>query len=108
MEKKKIAVAMSGGVDSSVAAALLLEEGQDIGVVTMIVGNNPDGTADDHAAKEAKDICNQLGINHYTIDLRQDFLKKVIKPFAKEYSEGKTPNPCVICNEKIKFGALID
>jgi tRNA-specific 2-thiouridylase len=108
MEKKKIAVAMSGGVDSSVAAALLLKEGHDICGVTMVVSNNPDGTPDDSAAKEAKIICDQLGITHYTIDLRQDFLKKVIKPFAKEYSEGKTPNPCVICNERIKFGALID
>ncbi len=108
MEKKKIAVAMSGGVDSSVAAALLLKKGHEISGVTMIISNDEKGNPDDKAAKDAKIICDQLGIKHYSIDLRDEFHEKVIKPFANEYSSGKTPNPCVICNERIKFGALIE
>ncbi|MFP4456245.1 MAG: tRNA 2-thiouridine(34) synthase MnmA [Clostridia bacterium] len=108
MEKKKIAVAMSGGVDSSVAAAILLKEGHEICGITMIISSDEKGNPDDKAAEDAKYICNQLGIKHYAVDLRDEFHKKVIKPFADEYSSGKTPNPCVICNERIKFGALID
>jgi tRNA-specific 2-thiouridylase len=108
MEKKKIAVAMSGGVDSSVAAALLLDQGHDICGITMIVSSDIEGNPEDLAAKDAKKVCDQLGIKHFVVDLRDAFMEKVIKPFAKEYSSGNTPNPCVICNERIKFGALMD
>ena len=98
----KIAVAMSGGVDSSVAAALLKEAGHDVTGVTM-------RTTDDRRAEtDAADIAERLGIPHHVIDLRELFAEKIIDYFCGEYGRGRTPNPCVPCNRYIKFGALRD
>ncbi len=101
MESRKIAVAMSGGVDSSVAAALLLESGADVIGVTMTVSS-------DAPAQDAKKVADYLGIRHYVLDLREEFRRLVVEPFAAAYSQGKTPNPCVICNAELKFGLLRD
>lgn len=102
--KQKIAVAMSGGVDSSVAAALLQKQGYDVFGVTMQVWQN----TQDLAIKDAKAVAKRLNIPHHVVDLREVFEKKVISYFTNEYLLGRTPNPCVTCNHHIKFGALLE
>lgn len=101
MSKEKIAVAMSGGVDSSVAAALLSQKGYDVFGVTMVV-------CQAFQPEAAKKVCRRLGISHYVLDLKRVFKKKVIDYFCQEYLRARTPNPCVVCNPKIKFGKLLD
>ena len=98
----KIAVAMSGGVDSSITAALLKNEGHDVFGLTMLV------TPSDEAAVAAREAAQVLGVSHYTIDFRDIFTKTVISDFCIQYNQGKTPNPCVNCNRLIKFGALLE
>jgi tRNA-specific 2-thiouridylase len=96
----KVAIAMSGGVDSSVAAALLKKSGHDVSGVTMQVAD------DTRAARDAIVIAQQLDIPHRVIDLRDLFARQVIGDFCREYGRGLTPNPCILCNRYIKFGAL--
>ena len=96
------AVAMSGGVDSSLTAALLLRRGFDVFGVTMLLDD------DDKNISDAKKICDCLGINHHVADFREIFRAEVEDYFVAEYLRGRTPNPCVQCNRKIKFGALFD
>ena len=98
---KKVAVAMSGGVDSSLTAALLLERGFKVFGVTMLLD-------DDKNIFDAKKVCDFLGIEHFVADFREIFRDKVENYFVEEYLRGKTPNPCVQCNKFIKFGALFD
>ena len=110
-----IAVAMSGGVDSSVAAWLLRQEGWETAGVTLRLFQ-PENLAPGrgeacHALQDAEDaraVAAQLGIPHYTLDLSDRFAQCVMDPFAAEYEAGRTPNPCVVCNRTIKFGALLD
>jgi len=102
---RKIAVAMSGGVDSSVAAALLKEEGYDIVGVTMQLTGSSDPESDP-AVATAAEVCAALGVEHKTLDMRDDFRRLVIDYFLDEYLTGFTPNPCVRCNEHVKFGIL--
>lgn len=99
-ENKVIAVAMSGGVDSSTVAYLLKKQGYKIFGITMKTCGEED--------KDAKRICDDLGIEHYLLDVREKFEKEVIDYFVDEYSSGRTPNPCMVCNRKIKFGKLIE
>jgi tRNA-specific 2-thiouridylase len=105
---------MSGGVDSSVAAALLVERGYRVVGFTLKLWDAED---DDHArkvcctavmARDAGRVCTILGIPHYTIDLRDRFRDEVIEPFASEYLAGRTPNPCIHCNSRLKWGAMWD
>jgi tRNA-specific 2-thiouridylase len=99
----KIAVAMSGGVDSSAAAALLKQQGHEVVGVTMrlIPGNS-------RAENDAANIARELGIPHHVVDLTAAFAARVIEDFCREYRRGRTPNPCVRCNRYIKFGALLE
>ena len=98
----KIAIAMSGGVDSSVTAALLKKAGHDVFGLTMQV------TTSEEAVIAAREAAQVLSIPHYTVDFRDVFAKLVISQFCQQYSQGKTPNPCVNCNRMIKFGVLLE
>lgn len=100
--KKKVFVALSGGVDSSASAALLLKAGFDCSGVFMIT-NEQAGSARTNAEKTA----GKLGIKLHILDLRRDF-EKILDYFCSEYKKGRTPNPCVFCNRYIKFGKLWD
>ena len=100
--RKKVLVALSGGVDSSTAAALLLRAGFDCSSVFMITSERGcQGQAG------AEDVARRLGIKLYVLDLRNDF-EQIFEYFYDEYRKGRTPNPCVICNRLIKFGKLWD
>lgn len=101
----KIAVAMSGGIDSSVAAALLKQEGHDVIGVTMKLTDNENNQ---NAIEYARQAADRLDIPHHVIDLRDIFERVIIADFCREYSLGNTPNPCVLCNRYIKFGVLWD
>lgn len=100
-----VAVALSGGVDSSVAAALLAEAGRDVLGVTMDLGRAA-SSADGDPVTLARQVCAHLGIPHVVIDLSRAFREQVVEPFCADYAAGRTPNPCVRCNERIKFGLL--
>ncbi|OGO18195.1 MAG: tRNA 2-thiouridine(34) synthase MnmA [Chloroflexi bacterium RBG_16_50_11] len=99
----KAAVAMSGGVDSSLTAALLKQEGHDVFGVTMRL---TDSVNSRNAVEDASKVAAKLGIPHYAIELRDIFSYTIIDDFCREYRLGHTPNPCVLCNRQIKFGAL--
>ncbi|MGI6403616.1 MAG: tRNA 2-thiouridine(34) synthase MnmA [Oscillospiraceae bacterium] len=99
-EMKKVVVGMSGGVDSTVTALLLQQQGlEPVGVTLRLWGGEEN-------AQDAAQVCKALGIEHRTLDLRERFLREVVEPFANEYTAGRTPNPCVRCNRRIKFTAL--
>lgn len=112
---QRVVVGMSGGVDSSVAAALLLEQGYEVVGATMLVWSPPglemqysDNCCGLSAAEDARRVCARLGIRHYTLDFKEVFYEKIIRNYVSEYQRGRTPNPCVLCNEWIKFRALLD
>lgn len=103
----KIAVAMSGGVDSSVAAALLKEQGHDIiGITMRLFAPSCQGAGT--PAHDAAVVAAHLGIPHHLLDLDHDFRQLIINDFISEYCSGQTPNPCVRCNRFVKFGLLLD
>jgi len=106
----RVFVAMSGGVDSSVAAALLLEQGHDVTGVTMQLWPSSDetgGCCSVSAIRDAKRVCDLLGIPHYSLNYRESFEREVVTPFAREYAAGRTPNPCIACNDRLKFSDLL-
>src|ERR1039457_444632 len=105
---------MSGGVDSSATAALLLEQGYEVIGITLkfwpqdCVNRAEDKCCGPQAVTDARAVCHKLDIPYYLIDEAAEFQKHVIQYFADEYKAGRTPNPCVICNQNLKFGRLID
>lgn len=111
-KKEKIIVAMSGGVDSSVAAALLKEAGFD--VVGIFMKFWKDGKSGQNrccsieSEKLARMVAKKIGIPFYVLNAEKEFKKKIVDYFLKEYKNGLTPNPCVLCNKEIKFGYLIE
>ncbi len=115
-KRTTVVVAMSGGVDSSVAAALLLEQGYNVVGVTMktydfdeVGGNvqNEVSCCGLGAMQDARLVASKLGIPHYVVDFREAFGHKVVDYFVGEYLDGKTPNPCIMCNRDIKWGELL-
>ena len=95
--------AMSGGIDSAVAAARLVRQGWPVVGVTMDMGSGQQ-----RAIRRAASVCRRLGIEHYVIDLREQFRQQVVDYFCAEYAAGRTPNPCVRCNQFIKWDALLE
>lgn len=114
MSRGRVLVAMSGGVDSSVAAWLLMQQGYECVGATMRLAANEDDrpgertccSVDDVA--DAREACWTLGIRHHVFDYTRQFARDVIQPFIADYEAGRTPNPCVACNRYLKFGALLD
>jgi tRNA-uridine 2-sulfurtransferase len=116
MSRERVIVAMSGGVDSAVAAGLLVREGYEVIGVTMRLWSRDDaegrlhqkrccGVEDTEDARAAAEV---LGIPHYVLNLEDEFGRRVVDYFVGEYERGRTPNPCLACNEHVKFRALLD
>ena len=113
--KKKVVVGMSGGVDSSVAACLLKEQGYDVIGVTMQIWQEEDScTVEENggccglsAVEDARRVAWTLGIPYYVMNFRKEFQKNVIDYFVAEYLHGRTPNPCIACNRYVKWEALL-
>ena len=112
--KKKVVVGMSGGVDSSVAAYLLKEQGYDVIGITLRMSPDDDETIENEggccslsAVEDARRVCDRIGIPFYVLNFKDIFKEKVIDYFIDEYMVGKTPNPCIACNKHIKFDALL-
>jgi len=113
--RERIVVAMSGGVDSSLSACLLLQEGYEVIGVTMRIWaadgseqteGNPYGCCGVADVEDARRVARKLGIPFYVVNLEEDFNQHVVDYFCREYLHGRTPNPCIVCNEKVKFGRL--
>jgi tRNA-specific 2-thiouridylase len=110
-EHGRIVVAMSGGVDSSVAAALLAEQGHEVVGISLRLApereqRSSSGCCSIEDFQDAGRVANAVGIPHYVFDMREEFERDVIKPFVGEYLAGRTPSPCILCNREIKFGIL--
>jgi tRNA-specific 2-thiouridylase len=115
---RRVAVGMSGGVDSSVAALLAIEAGHKVEGVTMtIYGGGLDKDAASNACygpdeekdvEDARAVCAALGIPHRVVDLREEYSRHVLTYFRDEYLSGRTPNPCIRCNQLVKFGMLVE
>lgn len=105
---KKCFVAVSGGVDSAVALNLLKKEYSVEGITMVPFDSKLVPNASGAEAEDAKQLCNSIGVPHHKIDLSERFYKTVIKDFVDAYANGETPNPCIVCNRRIKFGALAD
>jgi tRNA-specific 2-thiouridylase len=115
--KRKVVVAMSGGVDSSVAALLLKDRGYDVTGITMNLFLLPPELCRSEelrsccgwkAVEDAHRVAMELGVPHLVVDLRREFEAEVIADFGREYGRGRTPNPCIRCNDRIKFGFLLN
>lgn len=115
MTQKRVIVAMSGGVDSSVAAALLIEQGFEVIGVTMQIWpeaseeieQREGGCCSVSAVRDAQRVCDRLDIPYYVLNFREIFDREVIDRFCREYALGRTPNPCIACNRYVKFEALM-
>ena len=111
---KRVIVGMSGGVDSSVAAALLQRQGYDVIGVTLVLAPEAKTSQDDEspcsieAARSAQAVCSRLGVPWREVERRDLFRQEVVSPFCEEYARGRTPNPCVICNRRVKFPVLLE
>ena len=110
--KSRIVIAMSGGLDSSVAAARLVDEGYEVIGVTLHLWENADPALQSRCCapedrRDARRVADQLGFPHYTLDRREQFGREIVEPFVDAYLTGRTPSPCGPCNERIKIPALL-
>src|SRR3984957_6860791 len=105
----RVLVAMSGGVDSSVAAALLVEQGHDVAGATLRLWGGPSdsGCCSVADVEDARRVAQQLGIEHHVFNLTDDFDRTVVTPYVDEHAAGRTPNPCIECNRSVKFDLLL-
>jgi len=110
MASDTVMVAMSGGVDSSVAAALLLDAGHDVVAVTMKLwgGESDTGCCAVSDVDDARRVADQLGIEHHVFNFGDDFERDVVQPYAADHALGRTPNPCIECNRHLKFDRLLN
>lgn len=117
MVKKTVGVGLSGGIDSTMAAKLLLEQGYEVIGLTMSIWDDSIpikeavksgcfGPGEAKDLKAAQDVCRRLGIPHYIIELKDEYKNNVLNYFCSTYLKGKTPNPCLVCNQRMKFGLL--
>jgi tRNA-uridine 2-sulfurtransferase len=106
----RVLVAMSGGVDSSVAAALLVEAGHDVMGVTLKLWDGPSdsGCCSVADVEDARRVAQQLGVTHHVFNLTDEFDERVVQPYVSAHAGGRTPNPCIECNRHIKFGRLLE
>ncbi len=103
---KRVVIGMSGGVDSSVAAAVLQEQGYEVIGITMHLWDEEESHLSS-AAEDAKRVADFLGIKHHVLDFREEFSRYVVDYFSQEYVSGRTPNPCIACNRYLKFDAML-
>ena len=108
-ENKTVVVGMSGGVDSSVCAYLLKEQGYNVVGATMQIWQECDNHENSSftSVDDAKRVADMLGIPHYTMDFRKEFKERVVNDFIQEYLAGRTPNPCIVCNRYVKWESLL-
>ncbi len=113
MKTERVVVGMSGGIDSAAAAWLLHEKGHRVFGVTLRFycyarsAGSPRPCCSDALLRRARRLCAKLGIDHHVIDVEKEFRETVVRDFLDEYRAGRTPNPCILCNEKVKFPALV-
>ncbi|WDT92907.1 tRNA 2-thiouridine(34) synthase MnmA [Thermoleophilum album] len=111
-DPRRVCVALSGGVDSAVAAWLAAQEGREVVAVTLELWSHPDtdperSCCSPQAVLTARGLAHRLGLPHFTLDLRERFRAGVVEPFLREHDAGRTPNPCIVCNGQVRFDALL-
>ncbi|MDF7807204.1 tRNA 2-thiouridine(34) synthase MnmA [Pontiellaceae bacterium B12219] len=106
--KGRVAVGMSGGADSSAAAAMLVDEGYEVIGLTAHMWKDGSRCCSLEDVDRARRVCDHLDIRHYVVNAQEIFTDKIVNPFVEAYAEGRTPSPCIYCNSFVKFGFLVD
>ncbi len=104
---RRIAIGLSGGIDSAVAAALLVDQGWEVIGFTLHMFKDGSRCCSLEDVERARRVCDHLGLRHFVMNVVDDFEEKIIRPFVEAYAAGRTPNPCIFCNRHFKFGALL-